>query len=113
MNLLFMRELHQRLEGSGVTVNCVHPGVVATNIVSANSGPLLKLGWAVGSLFMLSPEKGALTSIKVASDPELEKTSDKYFDKEAIARYNKLADDRELARNLWIATEKLIADART
>lgn len=74
MNLLFMRELHKKLEGTGVTINCLHPGVVGTNIVSANSGPLLKTVWAVGSFFMMTPAKGALTSIRCAADPTLEKS---------------------------------------
>ncbi len=109
LNLLFMRVLSKKLAGSNVTINCVHPGVVATNIGSANTGLLFRLGAKIISPFLLTPEKGALTSIKVASDPALEKVTDKYFEKEDIAKYNRLADDEKLAQDMWAMTEKLIA----
>lgn len=112
MNLLFMRELDKKLAGTGVTINCLHPGVVGTNIVAANSGLFLKTVWAVGSKFMMTPAKGALTSIRCASDPALEKVSNKYFEKENISdRINPLSTDQKLAADLWVATEKLIRDA--
>ncbi len=108
LNLLYMRELHQKLSGSNVTINCVHPGVVATNIGSANTNLLFKIGSKIISPFLLTPAKGALTSIKVASDPRLEGVSDKYFVREEISDYNKLADDKKLAADMWAMTEKLI-----
>ncbi len=108
LNLLYMRELEKKLAGTGVTVNCVHPGVVATNIVKANSGPLLKFVFSAVSPFILSPKKGARTSIKVATDPALEKVTGKYFEKEKVSKYNKLADDNGLAQKVWEVTEALI-----
>ncbi|MES2525961.1 MAG: SDR family oxidoreductase [Bdellovibrionota bacterium] len=108
LNLLYMRVLHEKLAGSNVTINCVHPGVVATNIGSANTNLLFKIGSKIISPFLLTPAQGALTSIKVASDPTLEKISDKYFVKEEIADYNRLADDKKLALDMWALTENLI-----
>jgi NAD(P)-dependent dehydrogenase (short-subunit alcohol dehydrogenase family) len=110
LNLLFMKELAKKLEGTGVTINCVHPGVVATNIAN-NSGFLYKLGAKLITPFILTPEQGARTSVKVASDPKLSNVTGKYFEKETIARHNPLADDEKLARTAWEMTEKLIAAA--
>jgi NAD(P)-dependent dehydrogenase (short-subunit alcohol dehydrogenase family) len=110
LNLLFMKELVKKLEGTGVTINCVHPGVVATNIAN-NSGLLYKLGAKLISPFILTPEQGARTSVKVASDPALSNVTGKYFEKETIARHNPLADDEKLARSAWEMTERLIAGA--
>ena len=109
LNLLFMRKLSRSLTGTGVTINCVHPGVVATNIGSANTGLLFRIGAKIISPFLLTPAQGALTSIKVASDPDLQGVTNQYFEKETIARYNKLADQESLADQMWAMTEKLIA----
>ena len=59
-NILFTYELARRLEGTGVTVNCVHPGAVATGL-GANNGALAKLLMPLIGLFMRSPEQGAAT----------------------------------------------------
>ncbi len=111
LNLLFMKSLSKKLSGINVTVNCVHPGVVATNIGSANTGFFLRMGAKIISPFLLTPEKGALTSIKVASDPALEKITGEYFEKEKVSKYNKLADDANLAEDMWAMTEKLVSPA--
>ena len=58
MNILFTRELARRLEGTGVTANCVHPGAVATNI-----GAPGRLVSAVTKVILKSPEQGARTSL--------------------------------------------------
>lgn len=108
LNVLFMKELNRKIKGSGLTINCVHPGVVGTNIVAANSGPFLKLVWKFGSLFMLTASQGARTSIKVAADPSLKDITDKYFEKEKISKYNRIADDEKLAKDVWRATENIL-----
>jgi NAD(P)-dependent dehydrogenase (short-subunit alcohol dehydrogenase family) len=79
-NLLFTLELAERLRGSGVTVNAVHPGVVRTEFAGKDDvgklfGALVKLS----GLFMLSPEQGARTTVYVATSPELEGVSGRYF----------------------------------
>ena len=71
-NILFTLELARRLEGSNVTANCLHPGVVATNIFR-NLGTLGKVFTFIGRPFMLSATKGAETSIYLASSPDVAK----------------------------------------
>jgi NAD(P)-dependent dehydrogenase (short-subunit alcohol dehydrogenase family) len=103
-NVLFTYELARRLEGSGVTANCLHPGVVGTNLGSGVSGVL---GFMVRALkpLMKSPEKGAETSIYLASSPEVEGLSGRYFVKKAEARSSDVTYDERIARRLWEASE--------
>ena len=68
--VLFTYELARRLEGTGVTANCLHPGAVATNIWGRSLGPFSFLG-NVTKLFLVSPERGAETSVYLASSPEV------------------------------------------
>lgn len=107
-NLLFTLELAERLQGSGVTVNAVHPGVVATEFAGKDDmqgvfGLLVKLSQP----FMLSPAKGALTSIHVASAPELEGVTGKYFARSKPARTTRNALDKGAALRLWELSEQL------
>src|SRR5919106_2903941 len=99
-NVLFTYELARKLEGSGVTANCLHPGVVGTNLGSGVSGVF---GFMVRALrpLMKSPEKGAETSIYLASSPEVEGLSGRYFVKKAEARSSHVSYDERLARRLW------------
>jgi NAD(P)-dependent dehydrogenase (short-subunit alcohol dehydrogenase family) len=105
-NILFTRELARRLAGTGVTANCLHPGVVATRFGDASGGwagrviPLLRP-------FFLSPEKGADTIVYLASSPEVEKTTGDYFVKRKIAEPSAAARDDAAAKRLWEASEKL------
>jgi NAD(P)-dependent dehydrogenase (short-subunit alcohol dehydrogenase family) len=107
MNVLFTFELSRRLEGTGVTANCVHPGAVASNW-GQNDGtrwfrPLMKLA----KPFLLTPEKGARTSLYVASSPEVEGVTGKYFYKCAPKRTSRRSQDLELQRKLWDVSAKL------
>ena len=100
-NVLFTYELARRLEGTGVTANCLHPGAgVRTNLGSGVSGVF---GFTVRALtpLMKSPEKGAQTSIYLASSPEVEGLSGKYFVKKVEARSSDVSHDKRLARHLW------------
>ena len=105
MNLLFTRELARRLEGTGVTVNAVHPGAVSTNL-----GAPPKLVAALVGRFMKTPEAGALTTLHVATDPSLAGVSGGYFAnaKPADGKRSKQARDDELAAELWRRTEALL-----
>jgi retinol dehydrogenase 14 len=105
-NVLFTYELARRLEGSGVTANCLHPGVVGTNLGSGVSGVFGLMVRALTPL-MKSPERGAETSVYLASSPEVEALSGRYFVKKAEARSSRVSYDERLARRLWEVSAEL------
>jgi NAD(P)-dependent dehydrogenase (short-subunit alcohol dehydrogenase family) len=98
-NILFTYELARRLAGTGVTVNCVHPGAVATNLARDNG--LTTVAWNLASTFMKSPEKGARTQVFLASSPEVEGVTGKYFIDLKEARSSAESHDPNIARRLW------------
>lgn len=108
-NILFTRELAERLTGSGVTCNAVHPGIVFTDIgrhMSINNSWLAKIFlypflWAL----LKTPRQGAQTTIYVALNSELENVSGKYFSNKAEAQVSEAALDREAAKRLWAISE--------
>jgi len=104
-NVLFTAELARRLAGRGVTANCLHPGIVRSNIVG--NSPLVRgliklFGWIA-----VTPEQGAETSIYLASSPEVEGISGEYFIRKKVARMSREAADPAVARRLWEVSEKL------
>jgi NAD(P)-dependent dehydrogenase (short-subunit alcohol dehydrogenase family) len=99
-NVLFTYELARRLEGSGVTANAVHPGFVATNIGS-NNGWLVNQVMKVVHLFGRSPQEGADTVVYLASSPEVEGVSGKYFFDRQPIETAPVTYDRQTARRLW------------
>lgn len=105
-NILFTVELARRLEGSGVTVNCVHPGAVATGL-GKNNGWFGRAVTTALSPFFLSPARGARTSIHVLTAPELEKVSGSYFAKQREASPQTHATDPAAARRLWDESARL------
>jgi retinol dehydrogenase-14 len=106
-NVLFTYELASRLEGTGVAVNCLHPGAgVRTNFGSGVSGVFGVMVRALRPL-MLSPEKGAETSIYLASSPEVESVSGRYFVKKAEAHSSDVSHDERIARRLWEVSAEL------
>ena len=98
MNVLFTRSLARRLEGTGVTANCLHPGAVATGI----GGPG-KVVSAVTRVVLSSPTRGASTSLTVATDPGLADVSGHYFARSRLAdrKLAKRALDDDVAERLW------------
>ncbi len=112
-NVLFTRELAKRLEGKGVTVNCLHPGAVATNIWS--KAPL----WAqpllapLKALLMITPEQGGQTLVYLATSPEVATTTGLYFEKNQPSKPSRLARDDGLAAQLWAESEKLVKGTAT
>lgn len=102
-NILFTYELARRLEGTGVTANCLHPGVVSTNL-ARDLNPLFRV---MARLFFTSAEKGAHNSIYVASSPEVEGKSGKYFVKQREARSSAASYDTASAQRLWRISEQL------
>jgi NAD(P)-dependent dehydrogenase (short-subunit alcohol dehydrogenase family) len=105
-NVLFTYELARRLAGTGVTSNCLHPGVVSTGFGRAEEG-WFKLVVRLVTPFMMNEDKGAETSIYLASSPEVEGVTGAYFVRRKRRRSSKLSYDAELARRLWEASEKM------
>jgi NAD(P)-dependent dehydrogenase (short-subunit alcohol dehydrogenase family) len=105
-NILFTRELSRRWSGTGVSVNCLHPGFVATRF-GDGSGGLLSRVVSVAKWFAISPEKGAETIVYLASSPEVAKISGEYFYKCRPATPTAAARDDEAAKRLWIESERL------
>lgn len=99
-NILFTRALAKRLQGSGVTANCLHPGVVRTGFGRNNDG-FVGAVFKVMGLFILSPEQGARTSIFLASDPAVEGVSGEYFSNCKKASSTRQARDDAAAERLW------------
>ncbi|MBE7248237.1 MAG: SDR family NAD(P)-dependent oxidoreductase, partial [Actinomycetospora chiangmaiensis] len=77
-NVLFTYALARRLSGRGITANCLHPGVVNTGFAK-NTGGLFGAAWGLIRPFLISPEKGARTSLHVATAPELDGVTGRYF----------------------------------
>ncbi len=107
-NILFTRELARRLEGTGVTANCLHPGAVRTGLGQNNDAPFMKLLVKLVQPFFRSPEKGAETSIWACSAPELAKVSGRYFSDRKERQPNALALDDAAARRLWDVSARLV-----
>jgi len=99
-SLYFTYELARRLEGSGVTANAIHPGLVATGM-GKTSGWLLRTIFRFVDLFAIPAEKGAEGLVNLATQPELETVSGEYFSGKKIARSSRVSYDLEIARRLW------------
>ena len=105
-NVLFTRELSRRLEGTGVTANCLHPGVVATGIFR-NLPRWMRVVFS--SPLVLSPERGADTMLYLATAAEVAEVSGRYFVRRKTARSSRASQDAAAARRLWEASEALTA----
>ncbi|MBI1817517.1 MAG: SDR family oxidoreductase [Deltaproteobacteria bacterium] len=99
-NILFTYELARRLAGSGVTVNCLHPGAVATGL-GKNNGAWAQVLIRILGTFFRTPEQGAATSIYLASSPAVAGVSGKYFMNSKERRSSKASYDEAAARRLW------------
>ncbi|XP_011354894.1 retinol dehydrogenase 14 [Pteropus vampyrus] len=109
-NILFTRELARRLEGTNVTINVLHPGVVQTNLGQYIHIPLLlkPLYHLVSWVFFKTPAEGARTSIYLASSPEVEGVSGKYFGDCKEEELLPKAMDESVARKLWDVSEIMV-----
>jgi len=111
-NIYFTREQARRVDPSEVTVNALHPGFVASRFGrDGDTGRLGDVAMVLGRPFAISPEKGALTSIWLASSPDVEGTTGGYFYKCKPSTPSKLAQDDEIARRLWAVSDELVAGA--
>jgi len=100
-NVLFTYALARRLEGHGVTANVLHPGWVATGFAQ-NNGPLYRFGVSVFvPLFARTPERGAETSLYLATSPEVAQVTGKYFADSKPVPSSPLSYDQDTAEKLW------------
>ena len=110
-NVMFTYELARRLAGTGVTANALHPGTVNTGF-GKNNGGVMNLAMKAFAMFQIPPEQGAQTSIYLASSPEVEGVSGKYFvdckpERSSASSYDEVAQKR-----LWEISEEMTALAR-
>ena len=99
-NILFTRELAKRLEGTGVTANSLHPGVIKTEL-SRNLGTLMLMVMSFAYLFSKNPTEGAQTNIYLAVSEEVEGVSGLYFADCKVKEPSSAAQDDEAAKKLW------------
>jgi retinol dehydrogenase-14 len=106
MNVLFTYELARRIEGAGVTANCVHPGVIHTNLLNNYSWVLSRLFHSL-RVFFKKPADGAETPIYLAADPSVAGVSGRYFSRREPVETIEASYDRDLQRGLWEATAEI------
>jgi len=108
-DVLFTYELARRLEGTGVTANCLHPGIVATDLIEKDKDfpRLFKLLYRLARPVLKSPAQGAETILYLASSPEVEGVTGQYFVNKKMSQSSPQSHDLRLARRLWEVSEKL------
>jgi NAD(P)-dependent dehydrogenase (short-subunit alcohol dehydrogenase family) len=106
-NILFSRALARRLEGSGVVAASLHPGVVATTI-GDQAGIVARFGWRLVKPFLITPEKGARTSLFLATTPDPEPFHGGYVVGRKLKRPDPTALDDDLAEQVWSASARLV-----
>ncbi|UCB58822.1 MAG: SDR family oxidoreductase [Thermoplasmatales archaeon] len=102
--ILFTRLLAKKLEGTGVTVNVVHPGMNKTDL-GRDAGGFSRM---IFKMMGKDPKIGAETSIYLASSPDVENITGKYFAKKEIKKSSKESYDMDLAKKLWGVSEKYL-----
>ena len=105
-NVLFTKYLAQKLAGKGVTVNCLHPGVVKTKIGNKAGNKFFGFVWSLFSSFGLNIDKGAATSIHLASSPDVAEINGMYFDKCVPYKGSELSRDPSLQESFWKWSEE-------
>ncbi len=106
-NILFTTELARRLDGTGVTANSLHPGFVRSNF-GDNNGRLMKIVMPIAKLFAINTDKGAETSIYLASSPDVEGVTGLYFVKKKAVTPSEAAQETAVAERLWQVSETLL-----
>ena len=110
-NILFTRSLAKRLEGAGVTVNCLHPGAVATDIGKQHGEWVAKVLHSILKPFFRSPLKGAETSLYLCSSDDVAGISGAYFDNCKVKQPKPWAEDDTAAEKLWNYSEQCVGFA--
>ena len=105
-NVMFTFELAERLEGTGVTANCMHPGAVNTGFAQNNRGPA-SLAFRLFKPFMRSPEQGADTLVYLAASPAVEGMTGKYVSDRKVTAASPIAYDETARKMLWEESERL------
>jgi NAD(P)-dependent dehydrogenase (short-subunit alcohol dehydrogenase family) len=106
MNVMFTYELARRLAGTGVTANVLHPGFVNTGFGKNNRG-LMQMIMGLITVFAIKVEDGAKTSVYLASSPEVEGVTGKYFDKSKARQSTAVSYDETAQKKLWEISEQL------
>ena len=106
-NVMFSHELARRLDGSGVTVNAMHPGLVATNF--GRGVRWIRLGIAAARWFMVSPRDSGADVLHLATSPELDGVTGAYFVRREQQPSSEFSRDESLQQRLWMASEVLVA----
>ncbi len=107
--VMFTYKLARRLQGTGVTANCLHPGFVATNIGQSGVGPVARpVAKFILSFLGISPEEGAKTSMYLATSPDVEDLTGKYFVKSIPRRSAPISYNESLQQELWEESAKLV-----
>ncbi|MCX2981209.1 SDR family oxidoreductase [Halieaceae bacterium IMCC14734] len=106
-NILFTRYLSNQLQAEGITVNCLHPGAVRTDLGTQNGGVMSKVLPLLLRPFFKTPEQGAATSVFLCADPSVAKVSGEYYINCKQAKTRPWAQDDEAAARLWQVSEEL------
>lgn len=106
-NILFTHELARRLQGAGVTANCVHPGLVRTNWARHGAG-LVRLFVTLATPFMRSPVQGAETVLHLATAPEMETVTGAYFVDKLPVQSSANSYSEADGQRLWDVSEQLL-----
>jgi len=106
-NILFTRELAKQLKGYNVTVNCLHPGFVATNFGTQNDSFWGKLAMKIATPFARNSHSGASSSIYLCTSDEVKEVTGQYFYDCKIGKLTSAAQNEEKAKGLWTQSEEL------
>ncbi len=107
-NVLFTHELARRLGGAGITANALHPGVVRTGFGAEDPSRIFRLLVPLWRPFMRSPERGAATSVFLASSPAVEGVTGRYFVDRRERASSRASNDADAARRLWKVSAELV-----
>jgi len=100
--------LARRLTGTGITVNALHPGITATKIINDVTPPMMRPFAGIIKLFLLSPDKGAQTVLYLATSPEVEGVTGKYFVRSKPELSVPISYDEALQERVWNASAELV-----
>jgi len=106
-DIMFTYTLAERLRGTGVTANCLHPGAVGTQIGVVRNKEVMKVIRKITSPFFLTAEKGAETTVYLAVSPDVANTTGTYFVRKRAKRSSKLSYNQAVGERLWSLSEEM------